>query len=142
MTRTTMGTALAGLLSIAIALPAAAQSVGNGRSRPENTHDLVMSAMQRPIDYLVLMLDRVPDEAVPAVQDAIDEMQSTRDDALAELDQPDRAITTVTEGTTRAEDVLGAEMNKQTTEIRAALHKAQIRIQGGRAQALTALRQR
>jgi hypothetical protein len=130
------------LLTIGLALPALAQSVGHGRSRPENTHDLVMSALQRPIDYLVLMLDRVPDDALPAVQDAIDEMQGTRDDALAEIEQPDRAILTVTEGTTRAEDVLGAEMNRQTSDIKAALHKAQIRIAGGRAQALTALRQR
>ena len=143
MDKATRSTAVAGLLLLAIAVtPAMTQTVGQGRTHGETTHDKVLYAMQRPIAYLNEMLDKVPGEAVGAVEDALTELETTRDDALAELDQPDRAIQTVTEGTQRAEDVLGAEINKQSPEVRAALHRGQLRIAGGRAQALTALRQR
>ncbi len=136
--------AVAALLSIvALAGPAAAQrDLGEGQESADRAHTLVLAAMQRPIDYLVLMLDRVPDEVIPVVDDAIGELEVTRDDALAEVDEPDRASLTITGGTQRAEDILQFEVNKQTPEMRATLHKAQIKIQGARAQALTALRQR
>jgi hypothetical protein len=141
MRKHTLGAALA-LLLIAAAPVAAQRDLGEGQERDDRAHTLVLAAMQRPIDYLVLMLDRVPDEVVPVVDDAIGELEVTRDDALAEVDEPDQASLTVTGGTQRAEDILQAEMNKQTPEMRATLHKAQLKIQGARAQALTALRQR
>ena len=133
---------LALVLALAVSPALAQRDLGEGQPRDERAYTLVLAAMQRPIDYLVLMLDRVPDEVTPVVDDTIAELEATRDDALAEVDEPDQASGTITSGTTRAEEILQAEMNKQTPEIRATLHKAQLKIQGARAQALTALRQR